>query len=110
MKSMDSMEKRLDALAGWAKPRTDPPLLAVTPEEVERVAQILNRADLEQEPSPEDLAFLEEMLSRPEVPINHSEPVCFCCGQQPAWERGSPPSEPVCEGCYRSMCGHSYEL
>ena len=118
MRSITPLERRLDDLAGWVR-SPDPEraesarwLAALSWEEISRGGEILTRMGNDQEPTAEDMAFLLELARRPPVdlpPVDPSQPVCFVCGQQPATERGHPPSNPVCEDCWRHMLGAAYD-
>jgi len=119
MRSIIPLERRLEELAEWARP-PDPErvksarwMAALSREEISRGGEILTRMGNDQQPTAEDVDFMLELISRPPVdslpPIDHSKPQCFVCGQQPAWERGNPPSNPVCEDCWRHMLGHAYD-
>lgn len=109
MKSLSGLEKRLDELAEWARPpnpqdlETRRWLAGLTPAEIDRAAMIMIDAENGKHPTEEDMAFLAELESREPVdlaPIDRSRPVCHICGQQPAFERGNPPSWPICDSCF----------
>ena len=109
MKPLTNLEKRLEELAEWARPpnpqaeETRRFLAALTPEEIDRAAEILIDAQNGKQPTEEDMAFLAELESREPVDlpaIDPRQPVCHICGQQPAFERGNPPSWPICDSCF----------
>ena len=107
MKPLTNLEKRLDALAEWARPpnpqaeETRRFLAALTSAEIDRAGAILIDADDGVQPTEEDLAFLAELESREPVdlpPIDPRQPVCNICRGQPAWSRDG--ALPLCQGCH----------
>jgi len=115
-----SLMKELESLGEYLPP---PPsseelesrgwMAALTSAEIARGGEILTRMGNDEEPTEADIDFLLELINRPPVDslpeVDPSQPVCFICGQQPAWERGQPPSRPVCEPCWKHMLGCAYD-
>jgi len=108
--NLKSVTKEIAELKGLLPPEPTPQdlearrfLAALTPEEIDRAAEILIDAQNGQEPTPEEMAFLAELEAREPVdlpPIDRSRPACHICGLQPATERGNPPSRPICDSCF----------
>lgn len=116
MMSIAPLERRLDELTEWARPpnpqaeETRRFLAALTPEEIDKAAEILIDAENGKQPTEEDMAFLKELESREPVDLPKTDPsqaVCSICGGQPAYERCSPPTMPICEPCWKDMTGES---
>jgi len=87
-------------------------LASLSPEELDRMSEILIRHSLVDDLpfenlTPAEVAYLEPLFERPAqaIPIVRGKPVCACCGCQPAIERGEV-GEGVfwCDRCWQQTC------
>ncbi|MGD0953104.1 MAG: hypothetical protein ABR985_12055 [Methanotrichaceae archaeon] len=116
MKSLEPFEKRLEYLISGGKGLDEDTrswLASLSPEELDEMSEIFIRhhqaGDLPYENlTSDEIAFLEPLFSRPVPslpPIDRNEPVCQCCGNQPAVERGNIGEGFYwCDKCWQQVC------